>query len=58
MVNAAQEKAAFCGMVCGWGVWLVSHIQQINAVLQGILLLVTLVVTLITGRYYYKRTPK
>lgn len=58
MVNAAQEKAAFCGMVCGWGVWIVSHIQQINSVLQAVLLLASIVATLITARYYHRRTPK
>ena len=57
-MNTAQEKTAFCGMLCGWGMWLVSHIQQINGVLQAILLLTSIVVTLVTGRYYYRRTPK
>jgi hypothetical protein len=57
-MSPTKEAAALCGVACGWSTWLMSHIQQINGVLQAVLLLVSIVVTLITGRYYYRRTPK
>jgi hypothetical protein len=57
-MSPIKETAALCGVACGWGAWIISHIQQINGVLQALLLLTSLVVTLVTGRYYYRRTPK
>lgn len=53
-----QQKAADSCAAMGWVVWVTSHIDQINSVLQSILLLVSIVGTLVALRYHYKRTPK
>lgn len=53
-----NQKAADGGVVVGWFVWIVSHIEQINGVLQAVLLLLSIVATLFAMRYHYKRTPR
>lgn len=52
------QKAADGGVVVGWLGWVVSHIEQINGVLQAVLLVVSIVATLVAIRYHLKRMPK
>lgn len=52
------QKAADSGVAAGWLGWTVSHIEQINGVLQALLLIISIAATLIAMRYHYKRTPK
>jgi hypothetical protein len=53
-----QQKLADSGPVVGWGAWLISHLEQVNGVLQLLLLTVSIVATVIAARYHWKRTPK
>lgn len=54
----STQKVADGGVLAGWLGWVVSHITQINGVLQALLLLTSIVATLIAARYHFKRTPK
>jgi hypothetical protein len=51
-----QQKIADVGVTVGWFGWIVSHVEQINGILQTILLLASIVATVIAARYHLKRT--
>jgi hypothetical protein len=53
-----QQKLADGGPVFGWAAWLISHIEQVNGILQFLLLTVSIVATIIAARYHWKKTPK
>lgn len=38
----------------GWLGWVVSHITEVNSVLQAILLITSIVATLIAARYHWR----
>lgn len=54
----STQKVADGSVVFGWLGWTVSHITQINGVLQALLLITSIVATLIAARYHYLKTPK
>jgi hypothetical protein len=54
-VNPAQ-KLADTGPIVGWGIWALSHIAQINSVFQFVLLITSIVATVFSARYYYKKS--
>ena len=53
-----QQKVADSGVAVGWFGYLVSHLEQVNGVLQTVLLLASIVATVVAARYHWKRTPK
>jgi hypothetical protein len=55
---SVQQKAADAGVTIGWFGWVVSHVEQINGILQTILLIASIVATFVAIRYHWKRTPK
>lgn len=54
----AQQRVADTGAVVGWIGWFLSHLDQINGVLQFILLVSSIVATVVAARYHFKKTPK
>ena len=53
-----QQKVADGGVAVGWFGYIISHIEQINGVLQTLLLVTSIVATFIAARYHWRRTPK
>jgi hypothetical protein len=53
-----QQKVADAGAVMAWGGWFMSHLVQLNEVLQFALLLVSIVAGVVAIRYHLKKTPK
>lgn len=53
-----QQRIADGGVAIGWFGYIVSHIEQINGVLQLVLLVTSIIATIIAARYHFKRTPK
>jgi hypothetical protein len=58
MISGAQQKIADGGVAVGWFGYIVSHIEQINGVLQTVLLIASIIATIIAARYHLRRTPK
>lgn len=53
-----RQHLADAGAVVGWGGWVLSHLDQINGLLQTVLLIASIVATIVAIRYHLKRTPK
>jgi len=53
-----QQKVADSGVAVGWFGYLISHLEQVNGVLQTLLLTSSIIATIIAARYHWKRTPK
>jgi len=53
-----QLKIADTAVPVGWGAWVVSHLAEVNEVLQFVLLATSIIATLIAIRYHVKNTPK
>lgn len=53
-----QQKAADSAVTVGWLGWLISHIEQVNGLLQFVLLVTSIAATLVAMRYHWRRTPK
>lgn len=52
------QRLADAGATVGWMGWALSHLDQINGLLQTILLIASIVATIVAIRYHWKRTPK
>ena len=57
-MNQPQQKIADGGAIIGWAGWFLSHLDQINGVLQFVLLLSSIVATVFAARYHLRKTPK
>lgn len=53
-----QQKVADAGAVVAWGGWFMSHLAQLNEIMQFVLLAVSIVAGLVAIRYHLKKTPK
>jgi hypothetical protein len=49
------QRLADVGVPVGWTAWLLSHIAQFNSVAQFVLLISSIVATIFSARYYYKK---
>lgn len=58
MNDDLHRKLADSGAVASWMGWIVSHVAAINALLQTVLLVVSIVAGLVAIRYHLKRTPR
>lgn len=57
MNDELHRKLADSGAVVSWAGWIVSHVAAINALLQTVLLVVSIAAGLVAIRYHLKRTP-
>lgn len=57
-MNTDKQHLADAGAMVGWVGWVLSHLDQINGLLQTVLLLASIVATVVAIRYHLKRTPK
>lgn len=56
VMNSHLEKIADTAAPVAWSVWIVSHIAEINAVLQGVALLAAIFGTLAAGIFHITKT--
>lgn len=56
MTTVPAQKVADAGAAIGWVGWFLSHLDQINGVLQFALLVTSIVATIIAARYHLRRT--
>lgn len=60
-MNGSDEvgrRLADGGTVVSWSGWLISHITEVNSLLQTVLLVVSIVAGLFAIRYHHRRTPR
>lgn len=53
-----KQHIADAGAAVGWFGWLLSHLDQINGLLQSLLLVLSIVATVVAIRYHIRKTPK
>lgn len=53
----SKEHLADGAVALSFGGWFLSHIAQINQVLQFVLLVVSIIAGVIAARYHLKKTP-
>ena len=58
MQTNSQQQLADVGAVAAWTGWFLSHLVEINGVLQFILLLVSIAAGIVAIRYHLAKTPK
>ena len=50
------QKIADIGAPIGLGVWVISHIAEINGLLQLVLLVSSIIATVLAARYHYLKS--
>lgn len=51
-----REHISITATIAGWIGWLVSHVAEINNVLQMILLVTSIIATVLAARYHWRMT--
>lgn len=54
--QTVQQKVADTGAVIGWSGWFLSHLDQINGILQFLLLIASIAATVVAARYHWKKS--
>lgn len=54
----SQQQLADASALTAWAGWFLSHLADINGVLQFILLLVSIAAGIVAIRYHLAKTPK